>query len=416
MLKGPIALGTIRTSFVLGLRLFIQAGTLLLVARMLGSEDFGAFAGIASLAMLLGALSTFGTNLILLGELSNDTAKRNSVLSYAIPTTFLCGGLLFAVYMVIAHWLLLGNSQPWHVLLAIGIAEVLLQPLFSLMSAEHHALGRIARAQLMQNAPLVLRLIIAGIVFFLDLTSALDIYAGGYLIASVFALLLGAYYLPDRWPNWQCWYLPKVGEWRRSFGYAAINISRILPAELDKILAVKLLPMDTAGVYAAGARVVGAITLPVAALILSALPRLFREVNDLSTRTKNLLVWMYVATFICSFVLAAMLWLGAPLLEMMFGEQYQQMCEIIRWLCLAVPGISMRMISGSILVASGSINYRMLYELAGILLFLLLSITLVPKFGILGIVCSLVISEWAMAITGGWKTLYEPYIKGRADV
>ena len=30
-LKGPIALGTIRTSLVLGLRLAIQAGTLLLV-------------------------------------------------------------------------------------------------------------------------------------------------------------------------------------------------------------------------------------------------------------------------------------------------------------------------------------------------------------------------------------------------
>lgn len=30
-LKGPIALGTIRTSLVLGLRLVIQAGTLLLV-------------------------------------------------------------------------------------------------------------------------------------------------------------------------------------------------------------------------------------------------------------------------------------------------------------------------------------------------------------------------------------------------
>jgi len=416
MLKGPIALGTIRTSFVLGLRLFIQAGTLLLVARMLGPEEFGAFAGIASLAVLLGALSTFGTNLILLGEVSSDTATRNTVLSYAIPTTLMCGSLLFAVYMAIAHWLLLGNRLPWNVLLAIGIAEVLLQPLFSLMSSEHHALGRVARAQLMQNVPLVLRLLTAGIIFFLDLRLAIDIYTGGYLVASALAVLLGAYYLPERWPNWQCWHLPKVEEWRRSFGYAVINISKSVPAELDKTLAVKLLPIDAAGIYAAGARVVGAITLPVAALILAALPRLFREVNQLSTRTKNLLVWMYVATFACSFILAVILWFVAPLIEMMFGEKYQQMSEIIRWLCFAVPGISIRMISGSILVASGSINYRMLYEFSGILLLLLLSITLVPEFGILGIVFSLVISEWVMAVIGSWKTLYKPYIKGRADV
>lgn len=48
MLNGPIARATIRTSFVLGLRLLVQAGTLLLVARMLGPADYGAFAAIAA--------------------------------------------------------------------------------------------------------------------------------------------------------------------------------------------------------------------------------------------------------------------------------------------------------------------------------------------------------------------------------
>lgn len=43
MLKGPIALGTIRTSFVLGLRLLIQASTLLLVARMPSPRVFAWF-------------------------------------------------------------------------------------------------------------------------------------------------------------------------------------------------------------------------------------------------------------------------------------------------------------------------------------------------------------------------------------
>lgn len=416
MLKGPIALGTVRTSFVLGLRLFIQAGTLLLVARMLGPQEFGAFAGISSVAVLFGALSTFGTNLVLLGEMSSDTAKRNYVLSYAIPTTFLCGALLIAVYMVIASWLLLGNSLPWPVLLAIGVAEVLLQPLFSLMSTEHHACGRIARAQLMLNIPLILRLLIASIIFFLDLTSAIDIYAGGYLVASALALILGAHYLPEKWPNWKYWHLPNLEKWRRSFGYAAINISRAAPAEIDKALAVKLLPIDSAGVYVAGTRVVWAITLPIAALVLSALPRLFREVNRLSTKAKNLLLWMYGATFVCSLILTAILWFMAPLVEMIFGDLYQRISEIIRWLCLAVPGISMRMVSGSILVTCGSITYRVLYEFSGMLLLLLLSVALAPEFGVLGIIFAVIVSEWSMAMIGCWKILYRPYFKGGTDV
>ncbi|MGH8403185.1 MAG: lipopolysaccharide biosynthesis protein, partial [Gammaproteobacteria bacterium] len=59
--KGPIARGTIRTGIVLGLRLLVQAGTLLLVARLLGPREYGAFAGVAALAVMLGTLATFGT-------------------------------------------------------------------------------------------------------------------------------------------------------------------------------------------------------------------------------------------------------------------------------------------------------------------------------------------------------------------
>ena len=66
MFKGAIARSTIRTSFVLGLRLVVQAGTLLLVARMLGPEQYGAFAAIAALAVLMGTFATFGTHFVLL--------------------------------------------------------------------------------------------------------------------------------------------------------------------------------------------------------------------------------------------------------------------------------------------------------------------------------------------------------------
>lgn len=400
MLKGPIALGTIRTSFVLGLRLFIQAGTLLLVARMLGPEEFGAFAGIASLAVLLGALSTFGTNLILFGEISKESTKRNQVLSYAIPTTLLCGGLLFSVYMVIAFWLLPDDSLSLWVLFAIGIAEVLLQPLFGLMSTEHHALGRIASAQLMQNAPLALRLLIAAIIFSFELTPAMDIYAGSCLVASILALGIGALYLPDKWPFWNSWRLPKTVELRYAFGYAVINISKIGPAELDKTLAMKLLPLEAAGIYAAGARVVGAITLPITAMTLSALPRLFRESNIYTAGSGGLLRRMYVVSFIYSLMLVGVLWLTAMVLEAFFGDGYQGMGEVVRWLCLAIPGIALRLISGNALMAMDKPWLRFIFEFTGMLILVLACLSSVAVMGNIGFPIGVVIAEWSMAAIG----------------
>lgn len=400
MLKGPIALGTIRTSFVLGLRLFIQAGTLLLVARMLGPKEFGAFAGIASLAVLLGALSTFGINLILFGEVSKGSGKRNRVLSYAIPTTLLCGGLLFAVYIAIAFWLLPDNSLSLWGLLAIGVTEVLLQPLFGLMSTEHHALGRVAGAQLMQNVPLALRLLIAAIIFFLEWTPAIDIYAGSCLAASILALCIGAFYLPDKWPLWNSWRLPKIVELRYAFGYAVINISKIGPAELDKTLAMKLLPLEVAGIYAAGARVVGAITLPITAMTLSALPRLFRESSICTADSGGLLRWMYAVSFTYSLILVGVLWLTAMMLEAFFGNGYQGMGEVIRWLCLAVPGIALRLVSGNALMAMDKPWLRFIFEFTGMLILVLVCLLSVAAMGSIGFPIGVVIAEWSMAIIG----------------
>ncbi|MDE2179214.1 MAG: oligosaccharide flippase family protein, partial [Xanthomonadaceae bacterium] len=101
-MKGPIARATLRTSAVLGVRLFVQAGTLLLVARMLGPHDFGAFAGVAALAVMLGTLSTFGTHIVLLAEVSRDPQRRAGVLPFALSTTLICGSLLFALYLLLA--------------------------------------------------------------------------------------------------------------------------------------------------------------------------------------------------------------------------------------------------------------------------------------------------------------------------
>ena len=101
---GPIAKSTIQTSFVLGLRLLIQAGTLLLVARMLGPNEFGIFAGVAALAVLIGTFSTFGTHLVLLGEMSKDPHQREHILSYAVPTTLIGGSLLFVLYLCIVSF------------------------------------------------------------------------------------------------------------------------------------------------------------------------------------------------------------------------------------------------------------------------------------------------------------------------
>ncbi len=398
---GPIARATIRTTFVLGVRLLVQAGTLLIVARMLGPRQFGAFAGVAALALILGTLSSFGTHLVLLGEVSKEPARREGVLRFALPTTLLCGLALLAIYLGISVLVLHEAGVAFRVLLALGVAETILQPLIGLCASEHHGLGRIARAQLLAAVPLVLRLFAAATVFALQPPDPLSAYAYGYGFASLLALVLVIPTLPAPWPRPGVWRLPRMAELRNAVGYAALNITRAGPTELDKTLAAKLLPLGAAGMYAVGARVIGAITLPIIAMTLSSLPRLFREGKSEPHRTGRLLRWLFGSAAIYSVVLGGILWFAAPVFDWIFGTKYHGIAYLIRWLCIAIPGMALRFTAGNVLMALGKPWMRVGFETCGLLVLIVASAVLTARMGTIGMPLALACSEWTMAAVGG---------------
>lgn len=399
-MNGPIARGTIRTTFVLGMYTLVQAGTLLLVARMLGPYQFGAFAGVASLAVLLGTLSPFGTNVTLLGEVAKEPGRRDRVLAYAIPTTLFFGSALLAFYIVVCLLVLHALQMPATVLLAIGITEIWVQALFRLAVSEHQGLGRIAGSQLLKTLPMALRLVAAASVFLAHPANPLLAYGYAYPAASLLALVLAVQMSPSAWPAPHQWRLPSISELRHNAGYAALTISASGPGELDKTLAANLLPLPAAGLYSVGTRIIAAITLPVTAMMESALPRLFREGNEQAKRTGQLLLWIFGAAFAYSVTIAIVLWLAAPVFDWVFGEKYHGLDYTLRWLCLALPGMALRMSVGNVLMALGRPWVRVTLEVMGLVVLIMMATALIGLFGEKGMPLALACSEWPMAAIG----------------
>jgi O-antigen/teichoic acid export membrane protein len=399
-MRGPIARATGRTSTVFAVRLVIQMATLLIVARMLGPHDFGAFTAIAALALILGAFSTYGSQLVLLGETARDPLKQGEILRHAVPTTLAGGVAMLALYLVLAP-LLTGEAEiDLHVLVAIGITETVLQPLFSLPATQHLALGRIARSQLLTLIPLALRLFAAAAVWKLAPDAPLTFYAYGYLIASLIALSVATATMPVSWPSPSHMRLPKHTELRTMGGYASLAVSATAPSELDKSLAASLMPMEAAGTYSAAGRIVGAATLPVTAMLLSAAPRLFRASATNSLGDDRLHIWLFGAAAIYSTALAAALWLLAPLVDELFGSAYQGVGDTLRVLSLAIPGIALRQTAGNILMASGRPWARFTFEMTGLLVLAVCAVIFVSRNGPAGMPLALACAEWTMACMG----------------
>ena len=386
------------TTGVLGVRLLAQIGTLLVVAHLLGAADFGRFAGMAALAVIFGAIATFGTHLLLLREVSCAPERAPTALPLAFGTTLLSASLLLLIYLLLTTlWLHPGNMHPL-ALLAIGISDILLLPLLSVPAVVRQGQGQIVRAQWLLVLPQALRLIAALGVTLAAPDSALTAYSLAYGAAALISLPVGIAALPLPVPHWRKWHLPKPGQWGEASGFAALNLTALGPNELDKTLALHLLPSAAAGTYALASRVMGPLVLPVLAMMLSALPRLFRE-QDQRAQNPRLSYLTLLLALAYGLLAALALWLIAPFITLLFGGQYAGLTDILRWLTLATPGLTLRHATNNALMTANLPWLRVTIETAGLLLFALTA-CLLAQHGAKGMVWALACAEWGMATTG----------------
>jgi O-antigen/teichoic acid export membrane protein len=393
-LSGPIARATVRTSAVLLIRLLAQVGTLLIVARLLGAADFGAFAGMAALAVTLGALSTFGTHLLLLREVSCAPEQPAQLKPVAVATTLLSATVLLGIYLLLTVFWLHPKDMSLLALLAIGLSDIVLIPLLMLVAVERQGQGQIARSQLLLVLPQALRLLAAILVAAWQPQDALTVYAAAYAAAALISLPLGSLILRYQWPHWRTWRLPNRRQWQETSGFAALNLTALGPNELDKTFALHLLPAAAAGSYAAASRVMGPLVLPVLAMMIAALPRLFREQTHTPSGKKLLKLSLWLALGY-GLLAAAALWLFAPVIAWLFGEKFAGITETLHWLALAVPGMTLRYVTSNILMTANFLWMRVSVELCGILI-LAFAAWLLARYGTTGMACALACAEWGM--------------------
>lgn len=400
-LRGPIASASIRTTGALGLRLLFQAGHLIVLARLLGPSQFGLLAAVMASAMLLGKLATFGTQYPLLRSTAQGGHTAASVLSYAIPTTLITSSILFAMFLPVAYWLI-PTQQDFGIwpLFAIAIAELLTAPLITLFAMAQLGHGRIASSQLIQTLPLGLRFLAATVLFVAQSDQPLLLYATLYLGTSAITLTAVLCTKAANPPKLKAWRTPRLMELKEAAGFGLMDVATAAPSEIDKAIAPYLLTPSLSGLYAVAGRTVGALTLPVSAMMLSALPRLFRAAKP--GRDNRLLRYTILFSFAYSSVLAMALWWLAPFIGRLFGPSYTSLTEILHIFCFAVPVMALRVVANNTLVSLSKPIKRASCELLGVVALIISAATLTQPFGAPGLALSYVICQWTITIAGFW--------------
>jgi len=395
-----ITIAALLTTLVFAMRLAVQAITLIAIAKTLGPVLYGAFSATSALALTLGSLSTFGTHLLLLAATSRQPDVLASEARTAPPVTLVSGLLLLIAYHLIAFaWFKAGviGVVP---IIAIGLTEIIVQPLIQLVSVQKQGRGEIARSQLLLVAPLVFRAGSAVFVTCFQVADPLLVYSclslAGTALILFLAILRDAAWVV-RSSQWQT---PTFKELRRAFEFAILNLVALAPAELDKVVAYKLLQSDAAGLYAAASRVLGAAVTPVVALMVSVAPKLFNldSLRQISSRHFVFCLFAVAGTYGVS--IGAVIWAASGHVSGLFGPSYISLGATINALVFITPLLALRIVVGNVLMTLGFPLLRVSTELLGIVIFLVSTGLLIPPMGLIGMVIASALSETFVFVMG----------------
>ena len=387
---------SLQTTSVLFLKIVIQGATLLTLTRLLPPGDFGLLVGIASLAMMIGTLSPYGTNLLIIKSISDTEDQQREILEKSLGTTLGLSSLLFLAYILIAPQILPGSDTYLIPIILIGASEIVLQPFITLCSSYQIKQNEAARSQITMLSPMALRLIFAIALYILDSKSALLHYSIFYPILSIACIIFSAHKLTPHWPSVKSWRILSASEIKKSFSYAVVEVSNKAGSEIDKILSVQLLPLNHAGAYSTAARIIGAINTPIIGMVLAHLPGLFKASNDPSKR-KNMHKKLFFITMFYGISLAIVTYLAAPLITRFFSSQYSQIETFIEIMSLSIPALTLRLTGSNILVSISGANYRAILETTGIGVLILCSL-LLSKSTPMALPYSVIISEAFISI------------------
>lgn len=394
--RGRLAVNTGLALFWQLVRVSAQALWLLAMARKLGAQGYGLFAGIAGLATFLGAFSGLGLGLLLLRVVARDPDKFGRYWYAGLRWTVGSGAGIASIFVALSV-LVTHAATDLAALIAIGISEALLFPLVSFCAFAFNAHERSGYAAALPALTAGIRFLGALVFLLSPMDASLTHYSLIHLVTTSIAALgalavTRATLRPDA---------GRHGVTRREIadglGYSSVWAVTNALTSLDKTLVLHLAGGVVAGLYASAYRLIMIFALPVDALAMSALPRVFRH-NTAPDTGRRLIVLLFATSLVFSAIAALLVHVAAVVLPWLLGPSFSDAVTTARMLAWLLPAYALRMLGGNILLGLDGQWLRLVIESSGIAMLCAFAGVFVPHYGLVGATRMIVTTEGCLAL------------------
>lgn len=386
-------------------RIGVQGGYFILLARTLGAHEFGAVAAVLALVALLIPYSNLGSALLLVKNVSRDTATASIQWANTVALTLLSGGALAVLLALAAPLVTAQGISPWAVA-AVGISDLVCARLIESSAGLYQVTGRVGHSASLQAILQGARLVALTLLVMTPWAVHLENWAVSYLAASV-AVAVGFGIASSRHAGVTRPQLSHYwAEWRTGALFSVGMSSQTVYNDVDKAFLAKLSTLEATGVYSAAYRIIDMSYVPMRALISASYPAMMRAGRDglrAVLRVVRRDIALPAAAY-CVVGTTAMI-AGADVVPLVLGDSFQSSVPALRLLAVLLIFKGLHYVAADTLTSANEQGARTIIQVGIAALNVALCLVLIPRYAWHGAVAASLVCDGLLAVAL-WATIW----------
>jgi O-antigen/teichoic acid export membrane protein len=380
-----------------GLRLILQGGAFVLIARSLGADGYGAFVGAVSLVAIVAPFSTMGFGNLLIKNVSRDPELFPQYWGNTLLMTGASGAVLLGFVLVLAR-LLLPVSIPVTLVLLVAFSDLLAARFTDVAALAFQGLEQMKWTAKINVLLSLIRLAAAGLAVGLWRHPTASQWSAFYCGSSAIAAIAAVAIVTVRLGRPRLAVRRILPELVEGFHFSAGTSAQTIYNDIDKAMLSRFSDLGATGIYAAAYRLIDVAFVPIRSLLFAASPGCFRAGGNGVNASVAYMRRLLPKGAAYSGLIFVTLIVGAPLIPKILGPEYARTVDATRWLAILPALRTIQLCFSDALSGAGYQGLRMTIQAAVAGFNVLINLWLIPAYSWRGAVYSSLASDLLLLV------------------
>jgi O-antigen/teichoic acid export membrane protein len=381
----------------LGLRTVVQVVYFVLLARVLGPQEYGALSSALAIVYIFVPYATWGAGDILVKNVSRNRKLFGEFWGSALLSILIFGSI-FLVLALFCYSLLLADKVSILPVILLCLSELFFLRIIDTTIQAYQAFERMSRTALVQFVFGLIRLLFTLLFVGLVENHSVTTWSILYLASTVTAAMFCLWIVKTELGKARFVFSHIRNNLREGFFFCLSPSSQSVYNDFDKSILPKFVSLEVTGNYSAAYKIIDALCVPLKALLQTFYARFFiKGADGVAAGRKLALRLLPVFVLYSAFAISFLLFF-ARYIPLLFGDLYHDAVSIILLLSPVILFRAIHSLGADALTGVGLQAKRSLLQVGVAILNAILCLILIPAKGWVGATWASLLSDGILAL------------------